>query len=195
MYNLQLQRGKVFFLFFWHDSTRRVDVKREVQNKHVMFLPFWFYILQYIWWINNKTQVSSFRLWTRCSLGVSTPVRWQTDCGLQTQTGRPTQCFLSEHRDKANWCFWDALWIFFLCVCVFWKEKCQLCCRNSSANIRFTNENDILKVKKVNWVVLLQCWVTTHSFVTIFFQWLSTRMIRYTVALSWWVWTRWGAAV
>lgn len=123
MYNLQLQRGKVFFLFFWHDSTRRVDVKREVQNKHVMFLPFWFYILQYIWWINNKTQVSSFRLWTRCSLGVSTPVRWQTDCGLQTQTGRPTQCFLSEHRDKANWCFWDALWIFFFCVCVYFGRK------------------------------------------------------------------------
>lgn len=32
--------------FFWKDSIGKVDVELQVQHNNVMFLPFWFYIIQ-----------------------------------------------------------------------------------------------------------------------------------------------------
>lgn len=54
LYNPELQRRKGDFL--WNDLTQKADEKLQIQHNNVMFLPFWFYTLQYIWWISNRTQ-------------------------------------------------------------------------------------------------------------------------------------------
>lgn len=158
---IQNSRGERGFVFFWHDLTKKVDVKREVQHDNVLFLPFWFYILQYMWWMTNKTRVSPFKVWSRCrSRSLRQPSDRQTVVFGRDPAERH-KAFWSNRVTTASGRLMD-LCFFFLRIL---EEKCEFCCRDSSTNIHYTNENDNL-VDKVNWVFLLPFCVTMHDFMT-----------------------------
>lgn len=158
---IQNSREERGFVFFWHDLTKKVDLKREVQRDNVLFLPFWFYILQYMWWMTNKTRVSSFKVWSRCWSG-----------SLHRPSDRQTVVFGHDPAERHKACFFSTASgrlygpLFFGGFLRILEEKFEFCCRNSSTNIRYTNENDNLKVDKVNWVFLLPFCVTMHDFMT-----------------------------
>lgn len=111
---IQNSREERGFVFFWHDLTKKVDLKREVQRDNVLFLPFWFYILQYMWWMTNKTRVSSFKVWSRCWSGsLHRPSDRQT-----VVFGHDTKLSFSQLRlgGSMDLCF---LGVF----CVFWRKN------------------------------------------------------------------------
>lgn len=66
MYNPDLQRrktrggrgGGMLFRYGW---TKKSTWSYRHNNSNIVFLPFWFYILQYIWWVGNKTWKSPFQ--------------------------------------------------------------------------------------------------------------------------------------
>lgn len=146
MYNPELQRRKRGV-----SSEMTGHGKGELQMLHnnVMFLPFVFYILQYIWWVGNKTWTSSFKVWTR-SQSDDTQM-WYSYTNGQTEW----------NRNKADLCSGRLWWFFF----VYFGGKYQFSCRMCSANIHFTKVNGTDWVK---WAFLLHFFNNIHNCMFIF---------------------------
>lgn len=107
--------------FFSNDSMGKVDEELEMQCNNVFALLILYLTISFM--VNNKTQVSSFKPWTRCLLMTSTAV-----CSLQKHTVDQHDALgpkINTETMLTGW-FKDRFLAFFL------RGKCQFCCRNSS---------------------------------------------------------------
>lgn len=90
------ERG--FAVLIWLD--KEVDVKLMTQHSSVMFLPFWFYILQYMWWVGNKTWKFIHWEWNRRMSGRAISPPYLHSIG---QAGKTDAVYvLWKHQQQSN---------------------------------------------------------------------------------------------